>query len=89
MGVSNAADGDVGSDTVFEYHQEDDLVWAEYAGGSVRPGIGLPMCLISAEILLKNMRGDTSTGPVAEPAVGAGAGSDAGSGVVPGASGDA
>ena len=60
-----------------------------YAGGSVRPGIGLPMCLISAEILLKNMRGDTSTGPVAEPAVGAGAGSDAGSGVVPGASGDA
>jgi len=53
----------------------------------VRPGIGLPMCLISAEILLKNMRGDTSTGPVAEPAVGAGSGS--GSGVVPGVSGDA
>jgi hypothetical protein len=38
-----------------------------YAGGSVRPGIGLPMCLISAEILLKNMRGDTSTGPLPEP----------------------
>jgi phytoene desaturase len=60
-----------------------------YAGGSVRPGIGLPMCLISAEILLKNMRGDTSTGPVAEPAVGAGTGSEAGSGVVSGAIGDA
>jgi hypothetical protein len=51
----------------------------------VRPGIGLPMCLISAEILLKNMRGDTSTGPVPEPVVGAGSGS----GAVPGASGDA
>lgn len=38
VGVSNAADGDVGSDTVFDYHQEDDLVWAEYAGGSVRRG---------------------------------------------------
>ncbi|WP_423920393.1 phytoene desaturase family protein [Frigoribacterium sp. 2-23] len=39
-----------------------------YAGGSVRPGIGLPMCLISAEVLLKNMRGDTSTEPLPEPA---------------------
>jgi phytoene desaturase len=38
-----------------------------YAGGSVRPGIGLPMCLISAEVLLKNLRGDTSTEPLPEP----------------------
>lgn len=39
-----------------------------YVGGSVRPGIGLPMCLISAEILLKNLRGDRSTEPLPEPA---------------------
>ncbi|MCU1529745.1 MAG: crtI [Frondihabitans sp.] len=39
-----------------------------YVGGSVRPGIGLPMCLISAEVLLKNLRGDTSTEPLPEPA---------------------
>ncbi|AZS37187.1 zeta-carotene-forming phytoene desaturase [Microbacterium lemovicicum] len=39
-----------------------------YAGGSVLPGIGLPMCLISAELVLKRLRGDRSTGPVAEPA---------------------
>ncbi|ROS57944.1 phytoene desaturase [Frigoribacterium sp. PhB160] len=39
-----------------------------YVGGSSRPGIGLPMCLISAEVLLKNMRGDTSTEPLPEPA---------------------
>ena len=38
-----------------------------YVGGSVRPGIGLPMCLISAEILLKNLRGDRSTEPLPEP----------------------
>ena len=38
-----------------------------YVGGSTIPGIGLPMCLISAEILLKRLRGDTSTGPMAEP----------------------
>ncbi len=38
-----------------------------YAGGTTIPGIGLPMCLISAEILLKRVRSDTSTGPLPEP----------------------
>ncbi|WP_199182394.1 phytoene desaturase family protein [Cryobacterium sp. Y11] len=38
-----------------------------YAGGTTIPGIGLPMCLISAEILLKRMRHDTTTGPLATP----------------------
>lgn len=38
-----------------------------YAGGSVTPGIGLPMCLISAELVIKRLRQDTSTGPLAEP----------------------
>jgi phytoene desaturase len=37
-----------------------------YAGSSTIPGIGLPMCLISAELVLKRLRGDTSTAPVAE-----------------------
>ena len=42
-----------------------------YAGGSTLPGIGLPMCLISAELVLKRLRGDTSTEelPVPENAV--------------------
>ncbi len=38
-----------------------------YAGASTIPGIGLPMCLISAEVLVKRLRGDTSTGPLPEP----------------------
>lgn len=38
-----------------------------FAGGSTVPGIGLPMCLISAELVIKRLRGDTSTGPLAEP----------------------
>ena len=38
-----------------------------YAGSSTIPGIGLPMCLISAEILLKRLHGDRSTGPLPEP----------------------
>ncbi|MGZ0710495.1 phytoene desaturase family protein (plasmid) [Coraliomargarita sp. W4R53] len=39
-----------------------------YAGASALPGIGLPMCLISAELVLKRLRGDRTAGPVAEPA---------------------
>ena len=38
-----------------------------YAGGSTIPGIGLPMCLISAELLVKRLRGDVSTEPLPEP----------------------
>lgn len=40
-----------------------------YVGGSTIPGIGLPMCLISAEILLKRLRGDTSTTALPEPLI--------------------
>ncbi len=38
-----------------------------FAGGSTIPGVGLPMCLISAEVLLKTINGDRSTGPLPEP----------------------
>ncbi|KQQ95522.1 phytoene dehydrogenase [Leifsonia sp. Leaf325] len=38
-----------------------------YAGGSTIPGIGLPMCLISAEIAFKRMNGDTTATPLPEP----------------------
>ena len=36
--VANTANGDVGGETVFHYHQDGDLVWADYAGGAVRKG---------------------------------------------------
>ncbi|GGL36246.1 phytoene desaturase family protein [Cellulomonas gelida] len=39
-----------------------------YAGGSTLPGIGLPMCLISAELVVKRLRGETSGAPLPEPA---------------------
>jgi phytoene desaturase len=38
-----------------------------YVGGSTIPGIGLPMCLISAELLIKRLRNDRSTTPLPEP----------------------
>ncbi|MUK02887.1 phytoene desaturase [Vibrio cholerae] len=41
-----------------------------YAGSSTVPGIGIPMCLISAELVVKRLRGDTTTGPLPEPAHG-------------------
>ena len=42
-----------------------------YAGADVLPGIGLPMCLISAELVLKRVRGDDGAGRIAEPVLGA------------------
>ncbi|MEJ3406035.1 phytoene desaturase family protein [Rathayibacter sp. YIM 133350] len=36
-----------------------------YAGGTTIPGVGLPMCLISAELQLKRVRGEVAPGPVA------------------------
>ena len=38
-----------------------------YAGSSTIPGIGLPMCLISAELVVKRLRSDTTTTALAEP----------------------
>ncbi|MCZ2402232.1 phytoene desaturase [Paenarthrobacter sp. Z7-10] len=38
-----------------------------YAGSSTIPGVGLPMCLISAELAVKQLAGDRSSDPLAEP----------------------
>lgn len=38
------------------------------AGATTIPGVGLPMCLISAELALKRVRGDRTAGPSAVPA---------------------
>lgn len=35
-----------------------------YAGATTTPGVGVPMCLISAELVLKRLRGDSSPGPL-------------------------
>jgi len=33
--VENSATGEVSAETVFHYHQKDNLVWAEYWGGAI------------------------------------------------------
>jgi phytoene desaturase len=35
-----------------------------YTGAGVQPGIGLPMCLISAELVVKQLTGDRTIGPI-------------------------
>jgi phytoene desaturase len=37
-----------------------------YVGANTVPGIGLPMCLISAELIYKRLTDDTSAGPLAK-----------------------
>ena len=37
-----------------------------YAGATTTPGVGVPMCLISAENVIKRLRGDLSPGPLPE-----------------------
>jgi phytoene desaturase len=54
-----------------------------YAGHGTLPGIGLPMCLISAEILLKALHGDTSTEPLPTPLRRGVSRGDRGTGVMP------
>ncbi|MGO1340217.1 MAG: phytoene desaturase family protein [Cellulosimicrobium funkei] len=38
-----------------------------HAGGGTIPGVGLPMCLISAELVAKRLLGETSARPLPEP----------------------
>lgn len=36
--VENSSDGEVSGDTVFHYHQQENIVWAEYSGGEIVRG---------------------------------------------------
>ena len=36
--VSNSDNGEISAATTFHYHQQDDIVWATYAGGAIRFG---------------------------------------------------
>ena len=35
ISIQNSETGEVSAETFFHYHQKDDLVWAEYAGGEI------------------------------------------------------
>lgn len=45
-----------------------------FVGAGTNPGIGMPVCLISAQLAYKRMIGDATAGPPREPALAAGPG---------------
>jgi hypothetical protein len=67
VGVSNSETGEVSSDTVFHYHQQDDVVWATYQGGSIRFGTLVATVVGAAGVLQMryqhvNQEGELCTG---------------------------
>ena len=64
--VSNSETGEVGDETLFRYHQKDDIVWAEYSGGQIRFGTLIATMLDDGSLDMRyqhiNAHGDLMTG---------------------------
>ena len=62
----NSATGEVGTETVFHYHQTDDTVWAEYSGGEIERGNLIAKCDSEGRLDMRyqhiNKNGDLMTG---------------------------
>ena len=51
--TQNSVNGEVSSETLFHYHQEGNIVWAEYSGGSIKKGMLIALVGQNSEL---NMR---------------------------------
>ena len=64
--ISNSESGEVGTDTVFHYHQEGAVVWAEYQGGEIARGQLIAVCAEDGVLDMRyqhiNARGELMTG---------------------------
>lgn len=64
--IENSASGEVGSETVFHYHQNGDLVWAEYGGGDIVYGTLIAKCNADGKLDIRyqhlNRSGELMTG---------------------------
>lgn len=64
--VANSETGEVSQDTTFHYHQQDKLVWAEYAGGEIVFGSLIAKVLPDDSLEMRyrhlNKRGELMTG---------------------------
>ena len=64
--VSNTDNGDAGADTLFYYHQADDLVTADYRGGSIVAGHLIARVLADGQLDMRyhhvNDKGDFMLG---------------------------
>ena len=64
--VQNSDSGEVSGETVFHYHQKDNLVWAEYAGGAIVFGNLIAKILPDSSLEMRyqhlNISGELMTG---------------------------
>ncbi|GAB3964804.1 hypothetical protein GCM10028806_02910 [Spirosoma terrae] len=64
--VNNTPNGEVSGDTLFQYHQEGKVVWAEYSGGAIVKGFLLAALLEDNSLDMRyehiNQQGDLMTG---------------------------
>jgi hypothetical protein len=64
--VENSKTGEVSSETTFHYHQENDIVWAEYSGGAIVHGQLIAKVLSDNSIEMRyqhiNKSGELMTG---------------------------
>lgn len=64
--VTNSETGEVSFETVFHYHQNADIVWAEYAGGQIERGSLVALVLDDGSLDMRyqhiNVRGELMTG---------------------------
>jgi hypothetical protein len=64
--TANSGTGEVGSETLFHYHQNGDVVWAEYAGGDILRGSLIALVLDDDSLDMRyqhiNHEGELMTG---------------------------
>jgi len=64
--VTNTSNGEVSNETLFHYHQQDKVVWAEYAGGGILKGFLIAVVLESGLLDMRyehvNTQGELMTG---------------------------
>lgn len=64
--ASNSSKGEVDPRTIFRYHQQGDMIWAEYAGGKIRFGQIVGVVLPNDQLELRyqhiNEDGELMTG---------------------------
>jgi hypothetical protein len=64
--VENSGSGEVGTETVFHYHQDGGLVWAEYSGGEIVRGTLIAKCSPDGRLDMRyqhyNRKGELMTG---------------------------
>ncbi len=64
--IANSESGEVGGETVFYYHHEGDIVWAEYSGGEVVRGMLIASVLPDESLDMRyqhiNRKGELMTG---------------------------